>query len=156
MHPLFPQAASFGSRSQLLIVLLISLTIAGLTGCFSRQGRDRTERYAQALAEKKTQTDNLRNAMRYLKQLTPMNRQQAAKEVQLELNTWITHSDRTGPQYAPSPLLIEFNQQVPAEMLRLVGCENPVELQFSLWDVDYLYQCRTVRTGSPNSPSATT
>lgn len=144
MQPLGPQAASLGSRSQFLIVLLVGLTIAGLTGCFSKKGRDRTEAYAQALAEKKTQTDNLRNAMRYLQQLTPMNRQQAAKEVQLELNTWISHADRTRLQYAPSPLLIDFNQQVPAEMLRLVGCQNPVELQFSLWDVDYLYQCRMV------------
>ena len=126
MQPLGPQAASLGSRSQFLIVLLVGLTIAGLTGCFSKKGRDRTEAYVQALAEKKTQTDNLRNAMRYLQQLTPMNRQQAAKEVQLELNTWISHPDRTRLQYAHSPLLIDFNQQVPAEMLRLVGCQNPV------------------------------
>lgn len=144
MQSLVPQAVSYWSRSQVLIVLLASLAIAGLTGCFAKKGRDRTEAYAQALAEKKTQTDNLRNAMRYLKQLTPANRQQAAKEVQLELNTWISQADRTQVQFAPSPLLIEFDQQVPAEMLRLVGCQNPVELQFSLWDVDYLYQCRMV------------
>ena len=144
MQPLGSQAASLGSRSQFLIVSLVILSMTGLSGCFSKKGRDRTETYAQALAEKKTQTDNLRNAMRYLKQLTPSNRQQAAKEVQLELNTWISHADRTRVQYSPSPLLVEFNQQVPDEMLRLVGSQNPVELQFSLWDVDYLYQCRMV------------
>lgn len=128
-----------------LIVLLTSLLIIGLTGCFSKRGRDRTEAYAQALAEQKTQTDNLRNAMRHLKQMTPLNREQSAKEVQLELNTWITNADRTRAQYAPSPLLLQFDQQVSPEMLKLVGCQNPIELQFSLWDVDYLYQCRMVR-----------
>lgn len=125
--------------------MLISLLPLGPTGCFSKRGRDRTEAYAQALAEQKTQTDNLRNAMRHLKQMTPLNREQAAKEVQLELNTWITNADRTQAQYAPSPLLLQFDQQVPSELLKLVGCQNPLELQFSLWDVDYLYQCRMVR-----------
>ncbi|MEZ6149778.1 MAG: hypothetical protein R3C09_06620 [Pirellulaceae bacterium] len=140
MQRIVPQA---GTRST-LIVLLISLLALGPTGCFSKRGRDRTEAYAQALAEQKTQTDNLRNAMRHLKQMTPLNREQSAKEVQLELNTWIANADRTQAQYAPSPLLLQFNQQVPSEMLKLVGCQNPLELQFSLWDVDYLYQCRIV------------
>ena len=141
MQRIVPQA---GTRST-LIVMLISLLTLGPTGCFSKRGRDRTEAYAQALAEQKTQTDNLRNAMRHLKQMTPLNREQAAKEVQLELNTWITNADRTQAQYAPSPLLLQFDQQVPSELLKLVGCQNPLELQFSLWDVDYLYQCRMVR-----------
>ena len=137
-----------GSHTTLIVVLTCLLTsplAIGLTGCFSKRGRDRTEAYAQALAEQKTQTDNLRNAMRHLQQMTPLNREQSAKEVQLELNTWISNADRTQAEYSPSPLLLQFDQQVPSEMLKLVGCQNPVELQFSLWDVDYLYQCRVIR-----------
>ncbi|MEO8270241.1 MAG: hypothetical protein ABI557_11010, partial [Aureliella sp.] len=141
MQRIVPQA---GLRTR-LAVLLTSLLTIGLTGCFSKRGRDRTEAYAQALAEQSTQTDNLRNAMRHLKQMTPLNREQSAKEVQLELNTWISNADRTRVPYTPSPQLLQFDQQVPAEMLKMVGCQNPVELQFSLWDVDYLYQCRLIR-----------
>ncbi len=125
--------------------LLIGTLMLGTSGCFSKRGRDRSQAYAQALAEQKTQTDNLRNAMRYLKQMTPLNREQAAKEVQLELNTWLATTDRSRAEYAPSNLLREFSQSVPPEALDFVGCSNPIELQFSLWDVDYLYQCRMAR-----------
>ncbi len=127
-------------------LLLTSLLLTCLlSGCISKQGRDRSEAYAQAIEEQKTQTDNLRNAMRYLAQLTPLNRRQAAKEVQLELNTWLAEADYTQAQYAPSQLLRTFSEQVPADLLRLVGCQNPLELQFNAWDVDYLYGCRVSR-----------
>lgn len=127
------------------IVLALLLVVGGISGCLSKKGRDRSEAYAQAIEEQKTQTDNLRNALRYLKQLTPVNRQQAAKEVQLELNTWLANSDVTQAQYSPSRLLKDFGTQVPPEMLQQVGCQNPLELQFNYWDVDYIHECRVAR-----------
>lgn len=131
-------------RSRIAYVLLLA-TVCVYSGCLSKKGRDRSEAYAQAIEEQKTQTDNLRNALRYLKQLTPLNRKQAAKEVQLELNTWLANSDVTQAQYSPSRLLKDFGSQVPVEMLQLVGCQNPLELQFNYWDVDYIYECRIAR-----------
>ncbi len=128
-----------------LLLLVILLATFGLKGCISKQGRDRSEAYAQAIEEQKTQTDNLRNSMRYLKQMTPLNRKQAAKEVQLELNTWLADADVTQAQYTPSQQLRDFSAQVPSDMLRMVGCQNPLELQFNYWDVDYLYECRIAR-----------
>ncbi len=127
-----------------LLWALLVVAIAG-TGCFSKRTRDRSEAYAQALEEKKTQTDNLRNAIRYLNQLTPANRKQAAKEVQLELNTWMVNADRSKAEFAPSNLFREFSAEVPAEMLSLVGCQDPLQLEFGNLDVDYLYGCRTAK-----------
>jgi len=133
------------SVTRLASLLPLLLLASCLSGCISKKGRDRSEAYAQAIEEQKTQTDNLRNAMRYLQQMTPINRQQAAKEVQLELNTWLADVDLTQAGYAPSQVLRTFGEQVPAPMLQLVGCQNPLELQFNYWDVDYLYECRIAR-----------
>ncbi len=130
---------------KLILCLLLALSLAGISGCFSKRTRDRSEAYAQAIEEQKTKTDNLRNAIRYLKQLTPTNRKQAAKEVQLELNTWMLTVDRSRAEYSPSNLLREFSKEVPPETLNLVGCANPLQLEFSYWDTDYLYGCRTAK-----------
>lgn len=125
--------------------LLLAFLLLGLSGCFSKPNRDRSEAYAQAIEEKKTQTDNLRNAIRYLKQMTPANRKQAAKEVQLELNTWMLTVDRSRAEYTPSNLLREFSEDVSPQDLSLVGCTNALQLEFSHWDTDYLYGCRTAK-----------
>jgi hypothetical protein len=143
IHTCFTLRFAHGTWPIAMLAPLL-LTIC-LGGCISKKGRDRSEAYAQAIEEQKTQTDNLRNAMRYLQQLTPVNRQQAAKEVQLELNTWLAEADLTQAGYAPSQVLRKFSEQVPPEMLQLVGCQNPLDLQFNYWDVDYLYECRVAR-----------
>lgn len=104
-------------------------------GCFSKRGRDRSEEYAQALDERKTKTDSLRNAMRHLKQMNPINQQQIAKDVRLELNAWLQNADREKVEYSPSDLLAAL----PKDLQQVVGNGNPVSLTFSYWDVDYLF-----------------
>ncbi len=129
----------FRNKSGLRVSAIMTVVVVVLCcGCFTKRGRDRSQSYAQALEEQKNKTDNLRNAMRYLKQMTPLNRKQAAKEVQLELNTWLTNADRTRAQYSSSQLL----GSLPEDLLGVVGCKNPVELSFHYWDVDYLYERR--------------
>lgn len=127
------------SRLKVLIalmgVLLCALLVPGFT---KKKGRNQSEAISQKLEESKTTTDNLRNAMRYLARLTPLNREQTAKEVQLELNTWIQTADRTSANYSPPRAL----DTLPKEMMAFVGCGSPLELQFSLWDVDYLFERR--------------
>jgi hypothetical protein len=76
--------------------------------------------------------------MKYLERMTPMNRKQTVKEVQLGLNTWIQDADRASAKYRPPEMLKDF----PIDQLEFVGCKSPLELQFSTWDVDYLYQRR--------------
>lgn len=108
-----------------------------VVGCKQNRGRSRTEAITQAIAESKTKTDNLRKAMRYLGQVTQVNRPQTTKEVQLELNTWIQTIDQAAG-YSPSRML----DALPQPLLAEVGCASPLLLQFSYWDVDYLYECR--------------
>lgn len=120
---------------KVLLTIVLATVLLPTTGCLKKRGRNRSEAITQALEEQKTKTDNLRNALRYLQQLSPVNRKQAAKEVQLELNTWLASADRSNVNYSPSELL----QQLPAELLPAVGSSNPVNLQFGYWDIDYLY-----------------
>ncbi len=132
------------SKSGFSIVVaagLLALSF-GLPGCFSKSHRDQSEALSQQLSEQKLKTDNLRNAMRYLTQMTPVNRKQAAKEVLLELNTWIQDADRTQVNYSPPTQLLD---QLPADMLQFVGCENALAQQFGYWDIDYLFERRMMR-----------
>ncbi len=129
-------------RTRLLVTVLVVigalLLLTRSSGCFQKRARNRTEAISQTLNEQKIKTDNLRKAMRFLAQVTPFNREQASKEVQLELNTWIQTVDRGSVNYSASNLL----RDLPPSMLDVVGCGTPIELQFSTWDVDYLYGSR--------------
>ncbi len=118
--------------------ILLAILLLGLSGCFTRQKRNATEEISQKLAESKTKTDSLRKAMRFLAQMTPLNRELASKEVQLELNTWLQTIDPASAGYSPSPLL----RELPSELLQVIGSDNPVALQFGYWDTDYLFERR--------------
>ncbi|QDV22786.1 tetratricopeptide repeat protein [Aureliella helgolandensis] len=118
------------------LLCLAALLCAGFTtGCYARRGNN-AERLAQQIEEGKTKNDHLRKALRHLVQMTPVNRENYIPEVQLELNTWLKDADTTSSQYAPSPLL----QSIPADRLEAVGCSHPVNLNFSYWDVEYLFE----------------
>lgn len=129
---------SLSSHTRLFALAMGFLFPFLCVGCKQRTGRSRTEAITQAIAESKTKTDNLRKAMRYLGQVTQQNRPQTTKEVQLELNTWIQTLDPGSVSYSPSQLLNDF----PRPLLDQVGCSSPLLLQYSYWDVDYLYECR--------------
>ncbi len=122
------------------LLLLLSLVCSlGLSGC-QRKSRDRSEAVLQRLSEEKTKTDDLRKAIRYLSQMTPSNAKNVNREVLLELNTWIKNLNTSGFKYDTPLLLSGF----PADQLAAVGCSNPAALQFDYWDVDYLYERRTM------------
>ncbi|RMF45392.1 MAG: hypothetical protein D6753_00235 [Planctomycetota bacterium] len=118
-------------------VAIVLLMIVLRPGCIRQQSRDLSAALSQQLEEQKTKTDDLRSAMRYLRQITPMTRDVVAREVRLELNTWLQGVDLGQAAFTPSPLL----DDLPRDMLETVGCRTPLELTFSYWDVDYLYQC---------------
>src|SRR5690606_19232560 len=103
------------ARTHPLLMASLALALC-CAGSLAKRERDRSEAVNQAIEERKTKTDNLRNALRYLAQMTPSNRQQAAKEVQVELNTWLATADRTRANYSPSPLL----QSLPSDLLKVV------------------------------------
>ncbi|MCA9193455.1 MAG: hypothetical protein KDB03_16900 [Planctomycetales bacterium] len=121
-------------------IVLGCCSLIMVIGCTKRH-RDATQTISQRLAEQQTKTDNLRNAMRFLSQLTPVNRQQAAKEVQLELNTWLESAPSDETQYSRPQLI----QEIPADLLTVVGSDSPTRLQFGYWDVDYLFERRMMR-----------
>lgn len=122
----------------LIVLVVVMIGVFLLPSAIKRRGRNKSDSISQQIDESKTKTDNLRNAMRYLTRMTPLNRSQTSKEVQLELNTWIQNADRTSANYTAPKLL----DALPADMLSFVGCSSPLELQFSDWDVDYLFERR--------------
>lgn len=130
------------NRLKILSAVLAIVALIFIAPFFTtRSGRNESESVAQRIEENKTKTDNLRNAMRYLTRMTPMNRGRTTQEVQLELNTWIQTVDRTEVQYSP-PKIVD---SLPADQLEFVGCRSPLELQFSELDIDYLFERRMMQ-----------
>lgn len=125
----------------LLVVLAILALILLLPILTTGKRRNESDSVAQKLEEKKTKTDNLRNAMRYLTRMTPMNRERTSKEVQLELNTWIQTVDRSEANYSPP----RITEELPKDLMEFVGCKTPLELQFSDADIDYLFEQRMMQ-----------
>lgn len=141
-----PKPASQLPRKPLLVAaglvgLLVCMFALSTRGCISKKGRDESERYAQILDERKTKTDNLRKAMRFLDQMSSLTRDNYIREVQLELNTWLKDVDRNKASYSPSVSM----RKLPPEMLQPLGAGDPLALSFSYWDVDYLYECRLMK-----------
>lgn len=128
-------------RARIACCLLALLPLLCLPSCSTRGKRNQSDIISQELEENRTKSDNLRNAMRYLAQMTPLTREQTTKEVKLELNTWIQTVDPTSVEYSPPALLSE----VSSEMLELVGCKSAIQLQFDYWDVDYLFERRMMQ-----------
>ncbi|MCA9131308.1 MAG: hypothetical protein KDB22_29690 [Planctomycetales bacterium] len=129
------------SNLNVLAAILVAMAALLLTpvffkGCFTKQQRDKTKAQVQIIEESKAKTDNLRKAMRFLNQLTPVTRENYIKEVQLELNTWLKGLDQSGAEFSPPRLLRDF----PQDLLVAVECENPLSLRFGYWDVDYLFE----------------
>lgn len=135
-------APSFGTTKRVrsaVAVLLITFCVSAV-GC-SKKSRDLTDTISQKLADAKTKSDDLRKSMQYLQQMSPVNAKNSTSEVRLGLNAWMLTANVRDLAYTPSEML----NQLPQDALKSVGCANPVELSFSTWDVDYLYECRIAR-----------
>jgi len=126
--------------------LLILFVAAGMLlptgGCRKSQSNDRAVVIDQAIQAKKTKSDNLRDAFRYLKQLTPYNRDKVSKEVLVQLNTWIDGIPKDRFQYSVPKLY----QPVPPQWADRAEVSNPAQLFFDAWDIDYLFQCKLMRS----------
>jgi hypothetical protein len=121
----------------LLLMLLPVASVAVLAGC-RKSSQGSASRLAQEFENEQTKTDSLRSGMRFLAQMQPFSRDNYITEIQKQLNTWMQTADRNKVAFStPSAL-----QAVSQEALAMVGAENPVSLQFSYMDVDYLFQCR--------------
>ncbi|MDX1929594.1 MAG: CDC27 family protein [Pirellulaceae bacterium] len=128
----------------LCLVVCASLLLTAIisqTGCRRAQRSDRAAVIDQAIQAKKTKSDNLRDAMRYLKQLTPVTRDKVTKEVLVQLNTWIENVPKENFQYSTPALY----QPLPADWASRQDINNPAQLTFDAWDVDYLFQCKLMR-----------
>jgi hypothetical protein len=116
--------------------VVIGLVTTGL-GCKKSTRGGSAAQTKQEITAQQNKSDNLRDGMKYLKQLTPVNRGLASKEVLVELNTWIQNLPKDKVAYSPSAML----RQLPADWAQRSDINNPLQLNFDLWDVDYLYQC---------------
>ncbi len=140
-----PKIVEFKTQNWLSRVACIAITLLSLTcqsGCRRSQRGDRAAVIDQAIQAKKNKSDNLRDAMRYLKQVTPSTREKVAKEVLVQLNTWIENVPKENFQYSTPALY----QQAPADWASRPEVNNPAQLTFDTWDVDYLFQCKMMRT----------
>lgn len=121
---------------------LVLSMLALLPGCRQSEDAQASSRISQELEESRTKTDNLRNAMRFLDQMTPMTRDNFIEEVQLQLNTWLKDADRSIANYSATRSL----GPLPPEGLKIVEADNPLSLRFGYWDIDYLFECRTMKS----------
>lgn len=138
-----PKNVDFKTLSWLSLVVCVSvvLTLVGQSGCRRTQRSDRATVIDQAIQAKKTKSDNLRDAMRYLKQLSPYTRDKVTKEVLVQLNTWIENVPKDSFQYSTPALY----QPLPADWASRPEVSDPAQLTFDAWDVDYLFQCKLMR-----------
>ena len=136
------QFKEFSIRYLLLSVLLPAAMLLPNAGCRKSQSNDRAVVIDQAIQAKKTKSDNLRDAFRYLKQLTPYNRDKVSKEVLVQLNTWIDGVPKDRFQYSVPRLY----QPAPPQWASRAEVSNPAQLFFDAWDIDYLYQCKLMRS----------
>ena len=140
-----PKIVEFKIRSWLGVVVytaLAALLLVGHVGCRKTQRSDRAAVIDEAIQAKKTKSDNLRDAMRYLKQLTPHNREKVTKEVLVQLNTWVENVPKDSFNYSTPAMY----QPLPADWANRPEVNNPAQLTFDAWDVDYLFQCKLMRT----------
>lgn len=124
-----------------LAVIGLMIGVGTIGGCRKVQRNDRAVVIDQAIQAKKTKSDNLRDAFRYLNQLNPSNREKVTKEVLVQLNTWIDGVSKDRFQYATPKLY----QPGPANWANRADVSNPAQLFFDEWDVDYLFQCKLMR-----------
>jgi hypothetical protein len=118
---------------------LVLLALAGI-GC-RKTVTGRSTQIKQAIAAQKNKSDNLREGLNYLRKLTPVNRVTATKEVVVQLNTWLRTVPKERSAYSPSRL----TKQLPTEWAQRADCNNPLQLSYDAWDVDYLFQCQLMR-----------
>jgi hypothetical protein len=133
------------TQRSLILIVCASIALGSFLsqlGCRRTQRGDRAAVIDQAIQAKKTKSDNLRDAMRYLKQLTPVTRDKVTKEVLVQLNTWIENVPKESFQYSTPALY----QPLPADWSSRSEVNNPAQLTFDAWDVDYLFQCKLMRS----------
>ena len=124
------------------VLAVLALILIAPFFLFRRGDADSADSITQKITEQNTKTDNLRNAMRYLQQMTPVNRSYTESEVRVALNTWINNLPKEAEGFDPSPL----PRKIPADVLALVGCETPLQFKFSDSDVDYLFGQRMMNS----------
>lgn len=122
-----------------IVFLLVMMLVVG--GCFDRKQDRKIEVVQKQLDDSKTSTDNLREGLRYLSQMTPLNRPQIAKEVQLQLNTWTKSVDASSVKFQPCTLIAGL----PSQLIEPNGLDQLMLLQFNPADVDHMFQSRQMR-----------
>ena len=104
---MLPKIVGFKFRGWLCWAVCLALAVGlfvGQPGCRKSQRSDRASVIDQAIQSKKTKSDNLRDALRYLKQLTPFNREKVTKEVLVQLNTWVENVPKESFNYSTPAL----------------------------------------------------
>lgn len=123
---------------RLLGIILLAMLLLTHIGCRKSTNRLKASRIGQNMAAQSNKSDHLRDAMRYLDQLTPFNRKQATKEVVIQINTWLDGLSKSQFPYVPP----KFSPVLPTEFSQRSEYTNPTQLTFDQWDVDFLFQSR--------------
>lgn len=95
----------------------------------------------QSLNAAKTKSDSLQDATRYLSNMTPLNRNKVELEVQLHLNKWWMTADKQARIELPADLL----DGLPPDLRSDAEFASVGDGQFTLWDVEHLFQSRIHR-----------
>lgn len=120
------------------IVSLACLSL--LMGC-NDNSQVRVRQTQQSLNAAKTKSDSLQDAVRYLVNMTPLNRNKIELEVQLHLNKWWMTVDKQAHVQLPADLL----DGLPPDLRSDAEFGSLGDNQFTLWDVEHMFQSRIHR-----------
>lgn len=113
--------------------------LLAIPGC-NDDSQVRVRQTQQSLDAIKTKSDSLQDATRYLSHMTPLNRNKVELEVQLHLNKWWMTAEKNAHAQVPAELVDGLPPDLRSDAE--FGIDGG---QFTLWDVEHLFQTRIHR-----------
>ncbi len=139
-YPKMPAPSHRHGRFVMMLVTMGALWLSMAAGC-NDNSQDQVRKTQQTLDAAKTKSDSLQDAMRYLSNITPLNRSKVELEVQLHLNKWWLTADKQNHVQLPADLL----DGLPPDLRSDTEFAAPGDGQFTLWDVEHMFQSRLIR-----------
>lgn len=128
---------------RLVVKMAAWLSVVGLftmAGC-NDNSQARVRKTQQSLDADKTKSDSLQDALRYLANMTPLNRNKVELEVQLHLNKWWLNAPKNAHVELPADLV----EGLPPDLRSDADFAQAGDGQFTLWDVEHMFQARLHR-----------
>lgn len=133
-----PEGRPARQYSRFLLSIIACVTVVS-GGCVDPNQRDFESIQSNSTVSKEKR-DSLRQAFHYLPQLIRLDRTEAMKEINYQLNAW-SKSVSNPPEWKPSGLL----DGVPASLRTVNFSERLTKLEFGEPECEYMLQCQMMK-----------